>query len=217
MKLIYIGKESYNNRYKSLFKSRYVETIQYKNPLKAIDNLKEIDPQIVLMVFNDFPRLWKIVLTEVKSYSKNLTFILIGDLSKDDSKAFDYLKGDFLVPNNDNAINTLKDIIKPELPLNNTYFPEPEEFTIGFVNPVNFSFINGIVLEINKDLVIIKCDNESDIKDMNINETIKDASINFGDSIANIDLKIVEINDNITLEITNFNTQFENLLSILFV
>lgn len=217
MKLIYIGKENYNNRYKSLFKSRFVETIRYKNPLKAVDNLEEIEPQIVFMVLDDFPRLWKIILTEVKSYSLDTTFILKGNLNEEELKAFKYLKGDTLINNHDEEVTKLKEIIIPTPTLITTYFPEPGEFTVGFVNPNNFSFFNGTVLEINKNFIIIECDNESDINNIKINDSIKDASINFGDDITNIDLEVESINDNITLKIITSNSQFENLLTSLFV
>src|SRR6056297_1331296 len=41
------------------FMPRGAEIIQYYNPIKAMDNLDEIDPDVVLFSAQDFPRHWK--------------------------------------------------------------------------------------------------------------------------------------------------------------
>lgn len=41
------------------FMPRGAEIIQYYNPIKAMDNLDEIDPEVVLFSSQDFPRHWK--------------------------------------------------------------------------------------------------------------------------------------------------------------
>lgn len=38
-----------------------VETIRYRNPVKAMDNLEEIDPDAVVVSALDFPRHWKVL------------------------------------------------------------------------------------------------------------------------------------------------------------
>jgi hypothetical protein len=37
------------------------DTVRYRNPVKAIDNLEEIDPDALIVSGRDFPRHWKIV------------------------------------------------------------------------------------------------------------------------------------------------------------
>ena len=41
------------------FMPRGAEIIQYYNPIKAMDNLDEVDPEVVLFSAQDFPRHWK--------------------------------------------------------------------------------------------------------------------------------------------------------------
>jgi hypothetical protein len=43
------------------------EIIRYRNPVKAIDNLAEIDPDAIIMSAKDFPRHWKVVAQAVRA------------------------------------------------------------------------------------------------------------------------------------------------------
>ena len=44
---------------KSYLKPRGLELIHYRNPIKGMDNIDEIDPEIILFSAEDFPRHWK--------------------------------------------------------------------------------------------------------------------------------------------------------------
>jgi len=43
------------------------ETIRYRNPVKALDNLEEIDPEAVIMSARDFPRHWKAIAQTIRA------------------------------------------------------------------------------------------------------------------------------------------------------
>jgi hypothetical protein len=43
------------------------ETIRYRNPIKAVDNLEEIDPDAIIISARDFPRHWKVIASMVRS------------------------------------------------------------------------------------------------------------------------------------------------------
>jgi hypothetical protein len=43
------------------------ETIRYRNPVKAADNLEEIDPDALIISARDFPRHWKVLAGMVRS------------------------------------------------------------------------------------------------------------------------------------------------------
>jgi len=43
------------------------ETIRYRNPVKAIDNLEELDPDAIVVSARDFPRHWKILAQAVRA------------------------------------------------------------------------------------------------------------------------------------------------------
>ena len=43
------------------------ETVRYRNPVKAIDNLEEIAPDAIVMSARDFPRHWKVLTQAVRA------------------------------------------------------------------------------------------------------------------------------------------------------
>lgn len=44
-----------------------LDIIRYRDPLKALDNLEEIDPDAIVMSARDFPRHWKSIVVNVRS------------------------------------------------------------------------------------------------------------------------------------------------------
>ncbi|MFW5716369.1 MAG: PilZ domain-containing protein [Spirochaetota bacterium] len=64
------------------FMPRGAEIIQYYNPIKAMDNLDEVEPDVVLFSAQDFPRHWKpflIFLRDSKAREQCVFVILTGD------------------------------------------------------------------------------------------------------------------------------------------
>jgi hypothetical protein len=43
------------------------ETVRYRNPVKAIDNLEEIEPDAIVVSARDFPRHWKVLAQSVRA------------------------------------------------------------------------------------------------------------------------------------------------------
>lgn len=71
------------------------ETIVYSNPVKAIDNIPEIKPDLVLFSAEDYPRHWKIFLTVLRNTSSyEECFFII--LKTDFFSAEDVWKASFL-------------------------------------------------------------------------------------------------------------------------
>lgn len=57
--------------------------IQYTNPLKAMDNLYEIDPEVVICSAIDFPRHWKLVLKEFREQRDLEDYVFILSVRKE--------------------------------------------------------------------------------------------------------------------------------------
>jgi hypothetical protein len=53
------------------------ETIRYRNPVKAADNLEEIDPDAIVISARDFPRHWKVIASMVRSYKNKDQCIIV--------------------------------------------------------------------------------------------------------------------------------------------
>ena len=221
MKLIYLGKEIYTNRHKSLFRSFNVETVHYKNPLKAVDNIAEIEPDILYIKKDDFPRLWKIVLTELRNkFDEHKTlYILEGELNKKELKAFNFLNGSLQI-NKDNDFELFKEAIssiKPIISNQKVYFPELNEMTLGFIKPVDFSFISGTVVEMTTEKFIFYPENEDDIRNLELNSSITDASLSKNDDVYTLNFTIISKNKSLICEISDDSSEYQNLTSKLFV
>ncbi|HAP42529.1 MAG: hypothetical protein A2087_08165 [Spirochaetes bacterium GWD1_61_31] len=55
-----------------------MDIIRYRDPLKALDNLDEIQPEAIIMSACDFPRHWKPIVVNIRSlYSKNECVIVL--------------------------------------------------------------------------------------------------------------------------------------------
>lgn len=60
MKILLVSEREEIRRYiRKNFMPRGAEIIQYYNPIKAMDNLDELEPDVVLFSGQDFPRHWK--------------------------------------------------------------------------------------------------------------------------------------------------------------
>ena len=59
-------------------KPRGLDLIHYRNPIKAMDNIDEIEPDIVFFSAEDFPRHWKPFMQLLReSYSKEQSFFIL--------------------------------------------------------------------------------------------------------------------------------------------
>lgn len=222
MKLIYIGKNEFSNKYKSLYKSFAIESIHYTNPLKAADNLVEINPDILYINKNDFPRLWKIILTSVRELydDKHCSFILEGSLDDEELKAFNYLKGSFFIENPDNQIHQIKKHIidiTGYTNLSKSFYPVDGDLCISFVNPEDFSFVSGNILELNENLLVFRLENSDDIEGIEVDSILSDVSINLKNDVVTVDVKIVSIAKNIVCQIIKGQKEYTNLTNSLFV
>lgn len=219
MKLIYLSKGSFNNVYRSLFKTLGIESFHYTNPLKVIDNLDELDPDIIYMVKDDFPRFWKMVLSTLRDKSTTPLFILEGVLDKTETEAFDFLKGS-LVLENSSDINSLKykimEINKRNI-RNRVFYPEPGTLCLGFVKSDDFSFISGTVSEISREELLFTPENVDDISNIPEHSEIKNASLSMGETVINVDLTVINKSENLLCLIKNRKEEYIDLVNILFV
>lgn len=85
---------------KSFCKRRGWALVVYRLPLKALDNLTEVSPEIVIINAVDFPRQWKIVVQHLDAdkNQNNKKILLVGEnFSVNDIKKAEFLKVDLLL------------------------------------------------------------------------------------------------------------------------
>lgn len=222
MKLIYLSKNNYNNRYRSVFRSNNIVTIHYKNPLKAIDNLNEIEPNIFYMVKDDFPRFWKIVLSGINERFKNgeVKFFLYGTLDDKEAEEFHYLKGTAHFEKEEDFIDLLKNFKASSINTNITnrvYFPEPKEINLGFVKQNDFSFVNCSILEMTENEILVQPENSEDIEGIKIGDIINNCSLSIGDEVITVDIRVINIKEHLLCSIINEKKPYSDLMNRLFV
>ena len=80
-------------------------TILYKWLLKALDNIDEINPDLIVLSAEDYPRHWKVLVQHIenKIKNKNLRVFLFTnkDFSKEEKKKSDFLGIETVFKNSD--------------------------------------------------------------------------------------------------------------------
>jgi len=65
--------------YRQLSEAASWDIIQYTSALKAIDNIDEVSPDVVVWSYNDFPRHWKMLKSLFLHGSRSPLFILVSE------------------------------------------------------------------------------------------------------------------------------------------
>lgn len=88
MRIVLVSsKEELRDIIRSQFSPHGTEIIQYGNPIKAMDNLDELDPDVVLFSAEDYPRHWKPFLTFLRQSKGRDASVFV--LLKGESFAFE--------------------------------------------------------------------------------------------------------------------------------
>ncbi len=80
MKLMLVGSnQALVERVHKRFGAHGVDVIRYSHPIKAMDNIEEVQPNVILFSSSDFPRHWKTFLTFLRGqlYRDRCVFVLL--------------------------------------------------------------------------------------------------------------------------------------------
>lgn len=186
--------------YSSIFVNFNIDVIVYKWFLKALDNVEEIKPEIIVLNTEEYPRHWKILVQFLKSgiAGEKPCYILHSPkvFDEQENKKIDFLNIDCYVTSfdefqtdkiksllskitnknepeqiiNDNVEN---DCFSVDMLLNNA--PKKDSFSQGFyilTNPINQKFIYGKYLEYNGNKITCKIENDDDFLGIENNSII---------------------------------------------
>ena len=192
--------------------------IVYDNPLKALDNLTEIDPQAVLFNAEDFPRHWKPFLQVLRQNSprEKTVFIILRGHSFDHEEA---LKAGSLSVNgvisenfdDKEEISQLENILSRYLIHNDSR--GARRFSTGsyenieflFNHPDNFKLISGAVEDISFDGLRFSPDSPQFTADIKEGTDIQACSIRFGNFVCSVAVRVVRNNKGISFRFTEFD------------
>lgn len=173
--------------------------IHYRNPLKAMDNYREIRPDVVLFHKSEFPRHWKLAVKFLRElYNRdNSIFILISD---DDFQDEDVHKAHFLGVNGimpaDGSMESLESMIlrykvAPDVRKSQHLVPVVDDkLKLMFMNPSNLQLITAHVLEISVQGAVLKVDEGYKGTGLEEGTVLKHCSLNTADGIVDLDVRI---------------------------
>ena len=173
--------------------------IHYRNPLKAMDNYREIRPDVVLFHESEFPRHWKLAVKFLRElYSRdNAIFILITDkdfLDEDAHKAH-FLGVNGMMPA-EGSMESLEAMIlrykvAPDVRKSQHLVPvDDENLKFMFMNPTNLQLITAQVLELSLQGAVLKVDEGYKSSGLENGTVLKHCSLNTADGIVDLDVRV---------------------------
>ncbi len=194
------------------------EIVHYRDPVKALDNLEELNPDLILFNSVDFPRHWKPLLEYLRNIrSKEETvFILI----KKDSMGLDeiakatHLGANGFVSENlsdKQEIYRLEELfrryknIKDKRKFHRLIPGECDRIALLFTHPAKTVLINGTIHEISISGASFKPENASLTEDIPIGRIIKHCSLRIAGDIINIDCRVTRNSEELGLQFNSFS------------
>ena len=199
--------------------------IAYRNPLKAMDNIEEIAPHVVIFSAEDFPRHWKpfLCLLRVNFPRETSAFVLLkGELfSFDEAAKATHLGVSGIVEEqfeNRRVIAKLEEIITRYQTVSDDrgeerYFPsDADQVTLIFNHPIRNTVITGQVQDISIGGASFIPDDPSSTEDLEIDTMLSLCTLGVGGSTLSFESKVIRSGMNLGLHFENLTEEGESLL-----
>ena len=189
-----------------------LEVIQYWNPIKAMDNIDEIGPDVVLFSAGDFPRHWKPFLTFLRNHRTRYTtvFVLLRpkdfafeEASKAQHLGVNGLADDSLADRDD--INHLRDLIVRYKEIRDQrhskrYVPHPEDrIEFIFSHPRTLQFVTGRIEDISASGLRFVPHRSQITGEIEAGANLRHCSLRLGDSILNLACEVIRNDGSLSL------------------
>ena len=169
------------------------DVITYRWLLKAMDNVEEIAPEVIVVSASSYPRHWKTLVSFVQTGLSGIVpkVILYIQRSLDDEevKKSEALNISGIFNSIDeNGLNEMIDLISDK---------KSKDYALIFTNPKTGAFVTGKILSYENDVISFKPDLPSFVSSLSEEQKITQATLKSKNSIKYINAKIVsKINDN---------------------
>lgn len=186
------------------FMPRGAEIIQYQNPIKAMDNLDEIDPELVLFSTQDFPRHWKPFLAFLRDFKprEECVFVLLkgADFDHEEADKAQALKVNGIVREelDDKAeIDRLKELVNRYHDIGDARAEKrivPSAIDkIGFIftHPARLELIEGRVEDLSATGISFLPANRQRVMDIAIGTLLPACSLRIGDALLALPARVV--------------------------
>ena len=188
----------------SLFSEYKFDLIHYRSPLKALDNIEEISPNIVLINTRDFPRHWKPITQHIRwdTSREEIPVILLtpSDFSADEADKAMFLGVQGIINLKEN--NNFNDDVLKELRMifnryNYNHIKNIEKSVqFLFTNPINETIITGTVKNLTENDIVFLPDMPANVGNLNAGMVLDQCSLKIEHNFIVPNCKIVS-NDSV--------------------
>lgn len=201
-------------RFSAVLKASGYEVIIYRWLVKALDNIEEISPHLILISAKEYPRHWKILSSFVESGIGGIIpqIILYTDKnfpSEEKEKAQKLGIRGFFSSYDVDGLDNLRNILaktndifmgKTEALPGNDFIPTAgKNISLIFINPLTLQFIIGKVISISNEIIdFVPAFSDSSLKE---NQRITQAMLKVGNSIQKVNAIILKNANSIKLKI----------------
>jgi hypothetical protein len=214
MKILLIAeKDSTKESVSTHLAPRGFDLIHYRNPIKAMDNIDEIAPEVVFFSAEDFPRHWKPFLKLLReSFTKDTTtFVLLkGDIFPfEEAAKAKHLEVAGIIKENledRKEYSRLEELLSRYTPLNETrrenrYIPGvDEDVALIFTHPENHSIITGSVFDLSATGAALEPDNIDAVKDLPVDLIVERCSLKIEDRYFSFPCKVIRNEERIAFQ-----------------
>jgi CheY-like chemotaxis protein len=199
--------------------------IHYSNPVKALDNIEEIAPDLVLYSAEDFPRHWKPyirLLREIRGRETSVFILLIGESfpSEEASKATALGVNGMVKSSLEETedIRKLEDIFsrygmyddgRSDRRISGKYLHDAEFI---FSHPHNLSIITGVITDLSLGGLRFEPDHPELTSDIPEGVIIDNCSLSIEEEIFTVSVKVIRNNRVIAFQYTDISTEARNAL-----
>jgi hypothetical protein len=205
------------------------EMIRYRQVLKAMDNIDEINPSAIVVSARDFPRHWKFLVQFVRTERANeicpIVILKGGNFSTEEMTSAYFLGVSGVIDDSLNSpaeVSRLKNILSHSAPLeekrkHRRFHVEPwHRANILAVNRRERSLISGEVENISSGGLTFIPAGHAPMGDAYLGDQLSECSLRLGDSILSPVCRLVRAGKKPALEFTSFPASEERVFEQFF-
>ncbi|MFO8042907.1 MAG: PilZ domain-containing protein [Alkalispirochaeta sp.] len=209
-----------------MFNFQQVDVIHYDNPIKAMDNLDEIAPDIVLFSAADYPRHWKpfiIFLRNTFGRHEAIFMLLINDrFDPEEASKAEYLQVNAVLDEDlttERTAERIRGVItryhqNTDIRRSARYIPSASDrIALAFTNPNTFQLCTGSVTDISTGGLRFVPEDPTTLETLDDHTVISMASLRLGDAIQSIGLRVIRITEAVAFEYVDLSVDTEQQIS----
>lgn len=208
------------------FSFQQADVIHYDNPIKAMDNIEEIQPEIIFFSSTDFPRHWKpFVMYLRNSYTRHETIfvLLINDsFSPEEAAKAEYLDVNAVLDEDLTSTQTLERIRgiitryhqNIDIRKNIRYLPSrTDDIQCLFTNPYTFQFVYGSVVDISAGGLRFRPEDEAVLHALDPDTFLSMVSLRLEEDILPVRLRVIRISETVASEFVDISIDTEKKIT----